>query len=101
MVEQFKYPFRERACRACGRLRDVEIGTDDLCETCRGIRNTTLYSQKYRCQGCNKFLLIDNYRIADGCPCNSPRGVNHGLVPTLTCTCVKCDPQQTGSSRKK
>ena len=39
------------------------------------------------CRGCGKPLLAKNYRIADGCPCNSPRGVNHGVVPTLTCTC--------------
>ena len=32
-------------------------------------------------------------------PCNSGRGVNHGLVPLKTCTCVECDPAQTGSTR--
>lgn len=51
------------------------------------------------CRGCGKPLLPENYRIADGCPCNSPRGVNHGLVPTATCTCAECDPEQTGSTR--
>jgi hypothetical protein len=38
-------------------------------------------------------------RVADGCPCNSGRGVNHGLVPADVCTCLVCDPAQTGSSR--
>jgi len=37
--------------------------------------------------------------IADGCRCNSPRGINHGLVPVDVCTCVECDPEQTGASR--
>lgn len=52
------------------------------------------------CNGCSKLLLQENFRlIADGCPCNSARGINHGLVPILTCTCIKCDPEQTGSTR--
>jgi len=37
--------------------------------------------------------------MADGCRCNGPRGINHGLVPVDVCTCVECDPDQTGSSR--
>ena len=51
------------------------------------------------CRFCNKPLLQENYRIADGCPCNAGRGINHGLVPKDTCTCVECDPEQTGSTR--
>jgi hypothetical protein len=51
------------------------------------------------CKGCNKPLDGRDYRIADGCPCNSARGINHGLVPVNTCTCVVCDPEQTGSTR--
>lgn len=52
------------------------------------------------CRGCGKSLLAENFAgIADGCPCNSPRGVNHGLVPVNTCTCDECDPAQTGSTR--
>jgi hypothetical protein len=52
------------------------------------------------CRACGKlFILPDNARIADGCPCNSLRGVNHGLVPRDVCTCVGCDPAQTGASR--
>jgi len=51
------------------------------------------------CRACRSPLRPENLRIADGCPCNSPRGVNHGLVPTDTCTCPECDPAQTGSTR--
>lgn len=51
------------------------------------------------CLGCGKYLELRNARIADGCPCNSKRGVNHGRVPRETCTCVECDPEQTGSTR--
>lgn len=51
------------------------------------------------CRGCGFMLLPENRRIADGCPCNSPRGVNHGLVAKNTCTCMICDPDQTGSTR--
>ncbi len=53
------------------------------------------------CRGCGEGLLPENRRIADGCPCNSRRGINHGLVAKNTCTCVECDPAQTGSSRVK
>lgn len=51
------------------------------------------------CQGCGDPLLLANRRIADGCPCNSPRGVNHGLVAKNTCTCIICDPARTGGTR--
>jgi hypothetical protein len=52
------------------------------------------------CRGCGSLLVIENFVIADGCPCNSARGINHGLVPVLTCTCAECDPGQTGSVRR-
>lgn len=51
------------------------------------------------CRACEGMLLPENRRIADCCPCNAPRGANHGLVPKNTCTCVECDPEQTGSTR--
>ena len=54
-----------------------------------------------KCRACGKPLDPGDTRIADGCPCNSPRGVNHGIVAKETCTCVECDPAQTGSSRAK
>ncbi len=54
-----------------------------------------------RCRGCKKPLDPKNFTTtADGCPCNSPRGINHGIVPKDTCTCTECDPAQTGSIRK-
>lgn len=50
---------------------------------------------------CGAPISPDNHdKIADGCPCNTPRGINHGLVPKNTCTCEECDPEQTGSVRK-
>lgn len=51
------------------------------------------------CRGCGGMILPENRRIADGCPCNAARGINHGLVPKNTCTCSECDPAQTGSAR--
>lgn len=51
------------------------------------------------CRACGAALLPEQRRICDGCPCNSPRGINHGLVAKNTCTCVVCDPEQTGSTR--
>lgn len=53
-----------------------------------------------KCRGCGKWLNPLADRIADGCPCNSPRGVNHGIVPAYVCTCPVCDPAQTGSARQ-
>jgi len=52
------------------------------------------------CRACGQALNPENCSTADGCPCNSPRGVNHGLVPTHVCTCEICDPDQTGSVRQ-
>lgn len=57
------------------------------------------------CRGCGvpiRFTedgYLVNDRVADGCSCNSPRGINHGLVPAYVCTCSFCDPAQTGSVR--
>lgn len=44
-----------------------------------------------KCRGCGR-ELDPECTVADGCPCNSPRGINHGLVPEHTCTCPICDP---------
>lgn len=52
------------------------------------------------CRGCGLILDCDpNHGLADGCPCNSPRGINHGLVPVNICTCDVCDPAKTGAVR--
>jgi hypothetical protein len=53
------------------------------------------------CRGCGQPLISTNIWITDGCPCNSPRGINHGLVAKNTCVCSECDPEQTGSTRNK
>lgn len=53
----------------------------------------------YDCRGCNFGLKKANRSAADGCSCNSPRGINHGRVPVNTCTCPNCDPAETGSAR--
>ncbi len=53
------------------------------------------------CRGCLRMILPENRKIADGCACNSPRGINHGLVPKNTCTCIICDSEQTGGTRIK
>lgn len=71
-------------------LRAVEVkavpsATDVLCVLCRG---------------CGSVLFTANFdKVADGCPCNSERGINHGLVPKNTCTCPECDPNRTGVAR--
>lgn len=50
------------------------------------------------CRGCNQPLKAENAWISDGCPCNNPRGINHGLVPKECCTCDECSPQHAASS---
>ncbi len=57
------------------------------------------YGPPDACRSCGGELWVEFATVADGCPCNSPRGVNHGLVPVNTCTCIECDPKQTGASR--
>ena len=52
-----------------------------------------------RCRGCSRYLRALFTVLPDGCPCNSARGMNHGLVDPLVCTCAECDPAQTGASR--
>jgi hypothetical protein len=42
------------------------------------------------CRGCGKELHFDGIPRADGCPCNSPRGINHGIVPPYLCACKLC-----------
>ncbi len=53
------------------------------------------------CRGCGKVLDPSLVGVADGCPCNHPSGINHGLVPVHICTCNECDPAQTGAVRKQ
>lgn len=58
-----------------------------------------LFTRPQNCLGCGALLFYENRRIADGCSCNSPRGINHDRVAKNTCTCIECDPAQTGSTR--
>lgn len=51
------------------------------------------------CRGCGEWLKAENLNVADGCMCNSPRGINHGIVLKCVCTCDECDPESTGTSR--
>ena len=48
---------------------------------------------------CGEWLKFENLTVADGCPCNHPRGINHGIVLKEICTCIECDPEETGASR--
>lgn len=59
-----------------------------------------MQSKLNKCRGCGEILTGADW-IADGCTCNNPRGINHGIVPSYVCTCSICDPQQTGSVREK
>lgn len=63
-------------------------------------RIAELVAPRPSCRHCGAKLLPNDSGVADGCPCNSPRGVNHGLVPVNVCTCDACDPEQTGSVRR-
>ena len=45
-----------------------------------------------KCNGCGRWLLMENLYVDDGCPCNTPRGVNFKPQPCATCgtdNCVK------------
>jgi hypothetical protein len=101
----------ELSCDGCGlvygtaypREPSVMVRADGKarCNDCaNGIKpQTTPPAPPPTCRGCGVPLRYENLRCADGCPCNSPRGVNHGLVPRNVCTCVACDPEETGSVR--
>lgn len=83
------------------RLAEMDRIVDDVGKATSRFRAeiAALNNWDSRCRGCGKPLVPENSRIADGCPCNTPRGINHGLVDTSTCTCEGCDPEQTGSVR--
>ena len=40
-----------------------------------------------KCNGCGKPLLLENLYVEDGCPCNTPKGVN--IQPRGCATCGK------------
>lgn len=45
------------------------------------------------CRGCGKALSKANAWMWDGCPCNHPRGINHGIIDSATCSCDECDKE--------
>lgn len=42
------------------------------------------------CRACGKPLLLANLLVDDGCPCNSPRGVNFAPQPCALCKTEEC-----------
>ena len=90
---------RSIACPACAPSVDACTRPPPGWVCTRGVHADGPCAAVPLCRGCGKLILPENLRIADGCPCNTRRGINHGLVPANTCTCVVCDPAQTGSTR--
>jgi len=43
-----------------------------------------------QCNGCGKPLFLENLYVDDGCPCNTPRGVNFKPAPCPTCKTDNC-----------
>jgi hypothetical protein len=43
-----------------------------------------------RCKGCGEPLLIENLFCEDGCPCNTPRGINFSPKPCKICEIDCC-----------
>lgn len=53
-----------------------------------------------KCNGCGSVLLLKNLYVDDGCPCNTPRGVNFTPQPCAVCgfkDCVKLAHRLAGS----
>ncbi len=92
-------------CARCGKLWALHrlLGDERYCgsEPWSGTYEPAAAEQRAVrvCRGCGEALDPLKYRNADGCPCNAPRGVNHGIVHQSVCTCAECDPEETGSSR--
>jgi hypothetical protein len=49
-----------------------------------------------RCNGCQEPLLLENLFVDDGCPCNTPRGVN--FKPQRCERCLDWDYQKGTSA---
>ena len=43
-----------------------------------------------KCRGCGKPILLENLYCDDGCPCNTPRGVNFKGRPCNLCKIDDC-----------
>lgn len=90
--------FRARSLKEFWKsFEAVPLWRQSILELCDAV-----HAEQFACRACGKPIEPHNVagRVADGCPCNSARGVNHGLVPTWSCTCKECDPAETGSARQ-
>ena len=45
-----------------------------------------------KCNACDDPLLLENLFVEDGCPCNSPRGVNFKPISCAVCRSVCSRP---------
>jgi len=43
-----------------------------------------------KCKGCGAPLLLENLFTDDGCPCNTPRGINFKPKPCKLCQVDNC-----------
>lgn len=43
-----------------------------------------------KCNGCGAPLLLEHLYVDDGCPCNTPRGVNFKPMACPTCKTDNC-----------
>lgn len=43
-----------------------------------------------KCNGCGATLLLESLFVDDGCPCNTPRGVNFNPQACATCKVKDC-----------
>lgn len=43
-----------------------------------------------KCNGCGQPLLLENLYTDDGCPCNTPRGINFKPIVCYICKTEDC-----------
>jgi hypothetical protein len=87
-----------RNCAVCSGKGRVPDGRRERAEFIR-VQCELAKPLAASCRACGTRLHGD--WVADGCPCNSPRGINHGIVPAYVCTCPICDPEESGSARAR
>lgn len=57
--------------------------------SCAVVQGSNPSLQRY-CRACGKSLRLENLFVDDGCPCNSPRGVNLTPQPCALCKTEHC-----------
>ena len=70
----------------------VDLAEQKLSEMVRHPKDGHNPNIPIQCNSCGKPLLLENLYVDDGCPCNSPRGVNFTPQPCALCEldcCVK------------